>query len=275
MVEAAVDAHPAFDGYRTRIKVYAKGSYANQTNVRADSDVDVVVENQDAVYYDYFPPQIAPSPDFNIDPYQGPWTPTLWREEVRLAMVAKFGAADVDTSGEVAMTIAEVPGSRPSADVVPSFDYRRFDSTDRSHFHVGSKVFKRTSGSIDNYPDQQKANGVRKNTATGGRYKKCVRALKNAENYLADQHAIKALPSYLMECLVWNVPNAHISSGGTLDEGFRSTLAYLYNNLHVTAFNADNWEEPNQLKYLARSGKWDRADAFGLVDATWDFLGYA
>ena len=39
MVIAAIDAHPAFDGYRSSIKVYAKGSYANKTNVRADSDV--------------------------------------------------------------------------------------------------------------------------------------------------------------------------------------------------------------------------------------------
>jgi len=27
--------------------VYAKGSYANDTNVRRDSDVDIVVENRD------------------------------------------------------------------------------------------------------------------------------------------------------------------------------------------------------------------------------------
>lgn len=274
MVKAAIDAHPAFDRYRTSIKVYAKGSYANATNVRMDSDVDVVVENQHVIYYDYFPPEIAPSPDPNSDPYTGPWNPTNWREEVRLAMVRRFGSSDVDSSGEVAITIAEVAGSRPSADVVPSFDYRRYDRPDQSIAHVGSRVFKRTQGRIDNFPDQQKSNGITKDSNTAGRYKKYVRALKNAENFLSDRGAIDSLPSYFMECLVWNVPDAQIVSGSTVDQGFRSTLAHLYNNLLPSAFTADDWEEPNRLKYLFRTDKWSRGDAFTLIDATWDLLGY-
>lgn len=274
MIKAAIDAHPAFDGYRSSIKVYAKGSYANRTNVRVDSDVDVVVENQHVMYFDYFPREIAPSPDPHSDPYTGPWNPTNWREEVELAMVRKFGSSDVDRSGEVAITIAEVSGSRPSADVVPSFDYRRYDRPDRSVAYVGSRVFKKNGGWVDNYPDQQKSNGITKDSNTGGRYKKYVRALKNAENFLADQGAIDALPSYFMECLVWNVPNAEITSGETFDQGFRSTLAYLFNNLRPATFTADDWEEPNRLKYLFRMDKWSRGDAFKLVDTTWDLLGY-
>ncbi|ROR90001.1 hypothetical protein EDD33_0833 [Nocardioides aurantiacus] len=275
MVKAAIDAHPAFDGYRSSIKVYAKGSYANRTNVRADSDVDVVVENQHVTYFDYFPRSSAPSPDPNANPYTGRWDdPDDWREEVRLAMVRKFGGGDVDSSGEVAITIAEVTGSRPSADVVPSFDYRRYDSPDRRVAHVGSRVFKRSGGTVANYPDQQKANGIAKDQNTGGRYKKYVRALKNAENFLAAQGINKELPSYFMECLVWNVPNSHIALGGTLDQGFRNTLAYLFNNLLPAAYDYDDWVEPNDLKYLFYGDKWSREDGFKLVDATWELLGY-
>ena len=274
MVRAAIDAHPAFDGHRSSIKVYAKGSYANTTNVRMDSDVDIVVENQHVTYFDYFPREIAPSPDPNHYPYTGPWNPTNWREEVRLAMVNKFGSSDVDSSGQIAITIAEVPGSRPSADVVPSFGYRRYDTPDRSVAHVGSRVFKRTQGWTNNFPDQQKSNGITKDSRTGGRYKKYVRALKNAENFLADQREIDSLPSYFMECLVWNVPNAQITSGTTIDQGLRSTLAHLFNNLLPANFIADDWEEPNALKYLFRTDKWTRSDAFKLIDATWDLLGY-
>lgn len=242
MVVAAIDAHSAFDGYRSSIKVYAKGSYANKTNVRADSDVDVVVENQHVLYFDYFPRDSAPTPDHHADSYTGPWNASNWREEVRLAMVNTFGSGDVDTSGEVAITIAEVSGSRPSADVVPSFDYRRYDTPDRRVSHVGSRVFKQTGGWVDNFPDQQKANGITKDGSTGGRYKKYVRALKNAENYLAEQGAIDELPSYFMECLVWNVPNADLTLGSALDQGFRNTLAYLYNHLRTAAFEPDDWE---------------------------------
>src|SRR4051794_20755929 len=49
MVRQAVSAHPAFDGYT--MKVYAKGSYANNTNVRSDSDVDIAVRCTDVCYW--------------------------------------------------------------------------------------------------------------------------------------------------------------------------------------------------------------------------------
>ena len=169
MVIAAIDAHPAFNGYRSNIKVYAKGSYANKTNVRADSDVDVVVENQHVMYYDYFPAETAPTPDPSADPYTGPWN----ARQVARRGPARDGrtssaAGDVDSNGEVAITIAEVSGSRPSADVVPSFDYRRYDSPDRRVAHVGSRVFKRTGGWIDNYPRPAEGQRHREGHGTPG-----------------------------------------------------------------------------------------------------------
>lgn len=51
MVCDAIDAHPAFDGVDRRI--YAKGSYPNNTNVARDSDVDIVVELHECNYDDY------------------------------------------------------------------------------------------------------------------------------------------------------------------------------------------------------------------------------
>ena len=55
------------------------------------------------------------------------------------------------------------------------------------------------TGHIDNYPAQQLANGRAKDTATGGRYKKYVRALKTAENLLAAEGVIDDLPSYFRQ----------------------------------------------------------------------------
>jgi len=50
MIRAAVKDHPGFKG--CGLSVYAKGSYANNTNVRTDSDVDIAVQCQDVVYWD-------------------------------------------------------------------------------------------------------------------------------------------------------------------------------------------------------------------------------
>ena len=271
MVADAIRRHAAFDGYRGSIKVYAKGSYANNTNVRRDSDVDIVVENRDCSYYQYvgdFDPPTGVG-----TPYAGPWTPAKWRAEVEAAMRACFGS-DVDTSGAVAIAISERPGSRPSIDVVPSFQYYEYYRADRSVFEVGTKVFKKTGGSIVNWPKQQLDNGRAKNISSGQRYKNYARALKNAENHLAKIGVIEALPSYLMECLAWNVPDSVLGQGD-LDGGFRATLVWLWQHLG-DEYVYEDWVEPNCRKYLFWSGqKWTLADAKQLVLETWKMLDYA
>jgi len=271
MVREAIDAHAAFDGHRGSIRVYTKGSYRNNTNVRADSDVDVVVENTACSYFDHGPGVTAP-PVGSVSPYSGPWTPTVWRAEVASALRSKFGA-EVDTSGKVAIYVPPVVGSRPSVDVVPSFTFHRYWDTSHTLKSVGCCVFDTNNKQIVNWPQQQLDNGIAKNTATGQRYKNFVRALKNAENVLTEAEVIKPLPSYYMECLVYNVPNEYLVPPG-LSSGFRSTLAFLFNSLRSDAAVSD-WLEPNEHKYLFRGGqKWTRAQGFALVDATWDYLEY-
>lgn len=267
MIRAAIDEHKVFA--TASLSIYAKGSYANNTNVRLDSDVDIVVECCDCFHYDYFPSSIQPTVPGS--PYVGKWTPALWRQEVLAALVNYFGAREIDASGAVAIAIAEKPGSRPNADVVPSFQYRRFSSADRSSYEEGSKVFATNGKEIINWPTQQLDNGRQKNSATGGRYKNYVRALKNAENRLSDSKTIAAKPSYLMECLVWNLPN-DILTAGDLDDGFRTTLEWLYTHL-TNKYVRENWVEPNGLKYLfGAHQKWTVDDAKQLVHETWKIL---
>jgi hypothetical protein len=269
MVTDAIKDWPAFSGVSRRI--YAKGSYANNTNVRRDSDVDIVVECREVFYYDYPPGQIA-QPGI-AHPYQGPWTPALWRKEVRAALIAKFGADTVDSTGKLAINVVAVLGSRPSIDIVPSFEYRYFFDAYRNSQAEGSCVYPTTGARIVNWPAQQLSNGRRKNDETGKRYKNYVRALKNAENVLCKAGTITDKPSYLMECLVWNVQNATLKSG-SLDDGFRATLVELWTGLENEWYWND-WEEPNRLKWLFRGDKkWTLQDARDVVLETWRYLDY-
>jgi hypothetical protein len=262
MVVDAVANHPAFRG--VSCVVYVKGSYANNTNVRRDSDVDVVVENQECQHLDVD----SDAHHTSRGSYQGIWTPQRWRDEVANAAVSAFGSAGV-SSGRVALTVSAVAGSRPSIDIVPSFDYVRYTSNGS---HRGSCVFPTTGSKIVNWPAQQLANGIAKNNRTNRRYKRYVRALKNAENALCEAGSIKVLPSYLMECLVWNVPDATLS-GGSLDVGFRETLRFLFLGLDGDAHH--DWDEPNRLKWLFRGTKgWTIAQARELVLKTWQMLDY-
>lgn len=271
MVTEAIENCSSLESAQTL--VYAKGSYPNNTNVRRDSDVDIVVECQDCFHYKY--DSNVPTPTSGVTPYVGPWDPdSVFRTAVEDALKDKFGASSIDTSGEIAIAVAAVPGSRPSIDVVPSYQYRLFSDSTSTTYRQGTSVMPRSGGErIVNWPAQQLKNGQSKNVATGQRYKNYVRALKNAENTLATAGTIDALPSYFMECLVWNVPNDLLQKGD-LSDGFRATLTRLHNGLKDDG-NYGDWTEPNDIKYLFRSSqKWTRQQAQELVLATWHYLGY-
>jgi hypothetical protein len=137
----------------------------------------------------------------------------------------------------------------------------------------GSCVFPKSGAKVVNWPDQQLSNGKTKNVNSGQRYKNYVRALKNAENTLVDEGSIEDLPSYLMECLVYNVPNPTLQLG-TLDQGFRETLRWMYLRLDDGTAQ-EEWVEPNWCKWLFKgTQKWTPADAKQLVLRTWNYLDY-
>lgn len=89
MVTEAITNCDAFAGVSRQI--YAKGSYANNTNVRRDSDVDIVIECHECIYFDYSS-DVIPNAASGSG-YQGPWTPAAWRREVLAALKAKFGSS--------------------------------------------------------------------------------------------------------------------------------------------------------------------------------------
>jgi hypothetical protein len=270
MVTDAVKGHSALTSAKSY--VYTKGSYANNTNVRRDSDVDIVVECQSHSAYDYMPGQDPPTAKA-ATPDNSEWSsPARFRHEVIAALTASFGASSIDTTGKVAIAIAPVPGSRPSIDVVPSYDYFLYNDSQKNSWRRGSCVFPTSGNRIVNWPDQQLENGRAKNQRTGSRYKNFVRALKNAENALVKAGTINEKPSYLMECLVWNVKDATLKSGN-LSDGFRGTLFELWQGLDKN--NTDDWTEPNDIKYLFKGDKkWTVDDAKSVVLETYRYLEY-
>src|SRR5665647_723039 len=76
MIRDAINDHEPFKTLSR--KVYAKGSYANNTNVRSDSDVDIAVECGNVIYFDPHEPGVAPA----STPYTGEWTPSKLRSEL-------------------------------------------------------------------------------------------------------------------------------------------------------------------------------------------------
>jgi len=265
MIRDAINAHDAFDGYS--FSIYAKGSYANNTNVRSDSDVDIVVECEDAFFWKDFDPDKGGHPP--IEPYDGIWKPEKLRQELAKALKAKF-PGEV-TEGTTAFQVTS-SASRVDADVVPCFTFREYFE-DGSH-RVGTQLFKVDGGSIVNYPKHQLQLGREKNTRTNGGYKKTVRILKRLENVLVDAGVADDQASYLLECLIFNCDESFFARS-SWREVLRGCLAEIYNYTLGTEPTDpdDRWLEANGIKFLFhRDQKWDRAGVHRFARAAWDYM---
>ena len=111
--------------------------------------------------------------------------------------------------------------------------------------------------------------------ATGRRFKAVVRILKRLRNEMADNNYAIAenLPSFLIECLVYNVPNEGLGHDSHIAD-VRWGLAHLYNNTRVDS-DCEEWGEVNELKYLFRpSQPWTRQQANLFLDAAWNYIGF-
>lgn len=263
MIRQAIDSHEAFNN--CSLNVYAKGSYANNTNVRSDSDVDIAVECTDVQYWEESEMGCHPP----SEPYKGIWTPAKLRLELISAMNTKF-PGQVDSSGSTAIQINS-NSARVDADVVPCFSYRyymKFGSRD------GTKIFKTDGGSIVNYPAQQLKNGIDKNKRTGYAYKKGARLLKRIENEMAEDGVFRELPSFFMECLAYNCPDEAYAYP-TWTACLRAMLYHIWNNLQGDEPASDRWMEVNNCIFLFHPNqKWTRSDGRDFAKVAWNYFGF-
>ncbi|WP_154100345.1 nucleotidyltransferase [Rhodococcus sp. YH3-3] len=267
MVKQAVDKW-AEDYDKISFRYVSKGSYANNTNVRQDSDVDISVLRTDFHYFDTSALSAADAKTSDGVTY--PMMGIAMRNSLAQSIKSRFGS-DSDTTGSTAIELHENSG-RVSADIVPSFSFRKYyyDALGNISYHGGQKVFKTDGTSVVNYPDQQLLNGRTKNVATGSLYKEMVRILKRAENDLVAAGTIEPLPSYLMECLMYNVPNSHFQSmnSNPLTDILTNAIAHIWSATNPDG-EAINWYEPNGIKPLFKGKqKWTMDDANKLAFET-------
>lgn len=190
-------------------EVFLQGSYGNDTNIYADSDVDVVIAT-DAVYYSDTS-ALSPTEKAAFDTG---WSAATYlypdfKRDVLAQLVKGFGQ-DV-TAGNKAIAIAG-RGSRRDTDVVAAAQHRRYLSYGGPYnqsFVDGICFWTANGTEIINYPKQHRANCTAKHQATAGWFKPCVRILKNMRNAMveADYLAAGLAPSYFLEGMLYNVPD--------------------------------------------------------------------
>jgi hypothetical protein len=279
--EAAIrDAVREHDFLRTLpLNVFSKGSYKNNTNVRRDSDVDVAVEYRGIMYPTYGDDVDSEAVDraHGLEPYSGPLLTSSgsldvarFKSALHDALAGAFGAAAVTRHNKV-FTVRESTRSLAS-DVVPCATHRHYWGPGFGQWVEGIRLLPdRPSTPVENYPEQQYKNGVRKNNNTGRRYKRVVRILKNLENQLVSDHVISELPGYLIECLTYQAP-VPCFNASTWAARVRNVLDHLWKATEHSTCEKELLEV-NEVKYLFhRTQKWTRDEARTFVYEAWQYV---
>lgn len=252
------------------IRVFSQGSYRNGTNIKINSDVDVCVLCMDFC----FSALEEGVTDADTKLVDASYTYQDFKDEVEKALRGYLGYAAV-TRGNKAFDLHE-NSYRVDADVVPTFEHRHFYRRPSGEvtYISGAELHPDKGGRIINWPEQNYRNGTDKNQATGERFKKMVRILKRLREEMVDVGASEAepIPSYLLECLVWNVPNNCFGNGRYTDD-LRQALIHLYNETKIEV-NCSKWCEINGIKYLFHpSQPWRRDEANAFIVAAWNYAG--
>lgn len=230
------------------LSIFVKGSYATNTNVRQNSDVDIAVVKESEFSTSYR--EGATRENYNFVPSNKPTN--HFKDEVEKALIQRFGTSEVER-GNIAIRI-NGNTYRKETDCVPCFRYRDYSNdlkNDPDNFIGGIAIYPDKGRRIINYPEQHISNSVIKNNNTNYKYKKMVRIIKEIRYQLIDSknENAKQTSSFGVEGLLWNIPDYKYSSGRTLGDTFNILIAYLIDNIA----KLNNFKEPNDILYLCDS----------------------
>ena len=270
MIKSAIDAN---DELKTmNIEVFSQGSFANNTNVRIESDVDVCDMLKDTFHCEY--PEGGKDEDYAFK--SSDFTFQQYRDLIKKALQDKFRSEYV-YDGNKSLKINENT-YHVQADVVPAFQLRNYyynKSKTANNYVEGTWFVSKSGQQISNYPKVHIKNGIAKNNRTGYKYKKLVRIMKHIKNDMVDDEKTNGekITSFLVECLVWNIPDATITGYSSWTETVKQAIIYLYSAIKDDKHK--EWGEVSEMLYLFRGRKWTDQDAMQWLYDAWNYLGYS
>ncbi len=251
------------------VSIFLQGSYRNNTNIKQDSDVDVVVRRNDY----YFPNVVWLTEEqrttYHSNNPNSEYTFSQYKSEVQNALQQYFG--NIERKNKCIF----IPGNtyRVNADVVPCFVLKRYTNPNTVDAE-GIKLIADSGEHIESYPEQHYTNGVSKNNNTSRMYKRTVRILKRIRNELIDSRVIteELVSSFFIECLVYNVPNDSFVAGN-YRQTLRSVIVKVYNDMLDPAIT-NEYEEVSGLKWLFKGGGKPPGNAKIFMNKCWNYAGF-
>lgn len=210
--------------------VFLQGSYANDTNVARDSDVDVVAYIAGTFAHDANTLAADQFQAFErAYPGSASYSYNQYKQDVARWLTQKYGNGV--RPGRKAIYIP-AGQNRRECDVLPAIEYRyyyRFNNITDQSYAKGICFYLPDGTQVVNFPKQHSDNCTAKHQATNSWFKRTVRVYKNMRNYMVDRNLLQdgIAPSYFIEGMLHNVPNDKF--GRTFDDTFVATFNYIVN----------------------------------------------
>lgn len=204
---------------------FLQGSYGNDTNIYADSDVDIVMMLDDIYYTDLDHLTEEEKNRYLSARSTASYTFAQFKAEVFGHLASKYGSSV--TLGKKAILI-EGSGGRRDCDVLVCTELRRyvrFNSFSDQEYHTGICFWTTDGVRITNFPRQHSVNCTKKHQDTNSWFNPSVRILKNMRNSMIEKGYIEEglAPSYFLEGMLYNVPN------GNFGVSYQDTIAQSIN----------------------------------------------
>jgi hypothetical protein len=209
-------------------EIFGQGSRVNNTYLERASDIDLVlmlkvpfesnIDALDKASIDKFQEQ-HPAADYNWQQF---------REDV----LAALGESYVVRVGRRCLNVDDTNSLfGEMVDILVAAEYRLYSpfSVPGAERYEQGVFFRDHEGQpIVNFPKQHRRNGEGKDLRTGGQFKKVVRTAKRVRR-LAEQEQMIAkgtAPSYLLECLLYNVPD-YVYRTSSPSDAYRDAIEWL------------------------------------------------
>lgn len=230
------------------IKIFLQGSYANNTNVRRESDVDIAVVEEDTFRTEYRLSGDFKQSDEDYGFVTAKTKSESFKDEIQRCLTANFGN-DVERKNKS----IKIHGNyyRKDADTVPCRRYRDYRNDylkDSSNYVGGIVIYPDDGGEIINYPEQHTDNGVLKNNNTDFYYKKMVRIIKKMRYLMSDYgiNSANCVSSFGLESMLWNIPDEVFKKYSIYRFLFSEIVEYLFDNKN----KLQSFKEANGIKML-------------------------
>lgn len=270
--------------FAQKYQMFLQGSYKNNTNIYAESDVDIILMRQDCFIYNTKPltnenqhrllfslcNQSLKALNYWNESHRKDALNIIdiSRREIYNALIKKYLKGNVKIASKAMTILPDIHANRRKADLIIAIPYRLYTSSE--YFYEGICFHNRKENKLDiNFPKEHSKNLTEKHQETNNILKPTIRICKNLYRYLSlknkGQFTKALVSSYNIECMIYNVPSEYFKNDE--QENIISCLDWIRNA------NTNEFVCANQLRWLFKGEScWSKSKCKFFTNAAIDLF---